>query len=944
MSPFKLLLFSILLPLGSVHAANPYGEAPLRGNLSHLPYFATDGGREPHRFSKHAINQYRLYDFYARQAEYHLSNPADSSKILPPFPGLDGGRRGHWGVTNEKSTTAFVRSQGPKFTSVTMRNGTGEMAILTGSQDRPALISYNTLQPALSSAFASAALEMPEHAFDKGVNRFGMAMTIQGRKWMETDRVEWTTGGKPIGRFAGYYLHGESVVLKLELGKGNLLDMPSIIHSPDGKNSCLLRNFEFSENMPATLDFMLPQAAEMVDRKLGTSQVEEGSNRILVRTELRDKTLLHLISSEGGIRLQVKPDGSVISLLGILAKDRLVIASWAGNSGDAPLAEAFLTHEITRSKALLPSALIAGGPSRFSQTMIVSGTLNADPAASGTAYEIDDIPVPSTNPYHAPMTLSGIAFDGAGAAFACTLVGDVWKITGLNGDLKQVVWKRFASGLDLPLGIEVVDGVPFVNTRRNIFRLVDINGDAEADFIERFNQMDLPTAAPCGNDLRRDQSGNFYFNSLSGIYQLSADGRTLARIGEDSRNPLGLGVRSDGLVLSDSSEGESNGTCSIYESSFPGNENSTAKLQRILYLPRGVDNSPGSRIFPNDQRLGPLGHGLIGVSFATGNWYHMLYDEVNGTRQAALVPMPGEFSSGACRLAVNPLDGQLFVAGLDGWGDYGITEGCLHRIRFTGRKQPQITGWKACRNGIELRFDQPLSTKNLHAGAFLVQQWNHIDSPQTYGSPEYSVLHPEQLGHDRLEIRSLKILPDQHSLFLEIPALLPAMCTQIYGRVAGMDETPIKVDIYATINRLHPDSSHAPSAESDKVDTLRVPEKVGNGNTTQKLIEHFDQLAGRISEQRPVGPEASRPSPSVSYAWIKENLIDKQCLPCHMAGTQHDLTSYQGLRAKINLTEPEKSSLLGMMGTKSMPPYPLPTVAPGVQEAVLMWIKNGAPE
>lgn len=864
--------------------------------------------------------------------------------VLPPFPGLDGGRRGHWGVTNEKSTTAFVRSQGPKFTSVTMRNGNGEMAILTGSQDRPALISYNTLQPALSSAFVNAALEVPEHAFDKGVNRFGMAMAIRGRKWMETDRAEWTTGSRAIGRFAGYYLHGESVVLKLEFGKGHLLDMPSIIHSPDGKQSCLLRNFEFSENMPATLDFMLPKAAEMVDRNLGTTQVEDGSSRILIRTDLREKTLLHLIVSAGGIRLHVKPDGSGISLSGILASDSLFIASWAGNSGDAPLAREFLTHEISKSKTRPPSASIAGGPSRFPQTMTVAGTLNADPAASGSAYEMDDIPVPSANPYHAPMTLSGIAFDAAGTAFACTLVGDVWKITGLNGDLKQVVWKRFASGLDLPLGIEVVDGVPFVNTRRNIFRLVDSNGDAETDFMERFNQMDLPTAAACGQDLRRDESGNFYFNSLSGIYQLSADGRTLARIGEGSRNPLGLGVRSDGLVLSDSSEGESNGTCSIYESSFSGNEDSTAKLRRILYLPRGVDNSPGSRIFPNDRRMGPLGQGLIGVSFGSGNWYHMLCDDVNGTRQAALVPMPGEFSSGACRMALNPLDGQLFVAGLDGWGDYGISEGCLHRIRFTGRKQPQITGWKACRNGIELRFEQPLSSRNLHAGALLVQQWNHMDSPQTYGSPEYSVLHPDQLGHDRLEIRSLKVLPDQHSLFLEIPALLPAMCTQIYGRVAGKDETPAKVHIYATINRLHPDSSHAPNAASDKTDTLRVPEKEGNGNTAQKLIEHFDQLAGRISEQRPVGPQASRLPSSLSYAWVKENLIDKQCLPCHMVGTQHDLTSYQGLRAKINLTEPEKSSLFGMMGTDSMPPYPLPTVAAGVQEAVLRWIKSGAPE
>ncbi len=944
MSIFKILLTFAPLALDAVIAAEPYGEQPLRSNLSPLSYFSTEGSREGHRFSNEAVNRYRLYDFYARQAAYHLGNPADPSKLLPPFPGLDGGRRGHWGVTNEKSTTAFIRDRAPDFTSVTIRNGDGELKLLSGSREHPAVMVYDTLRPGLKAVYPDGTLEAPEHAFDQGVNRFGLAMRVKGEERLRGANPEWMKDGKPVGRFDGYHLHRESVVLRVELGSGRLLEQASVTRSPDGKLSCLVRNFEFLNEVPASLEFRLPAGLGPSSAVGKPATLEQAAGQGFIRLDRDGNSIRHLIATTGTMHPGLTPDGTTLELSDIHPSDRLIVATWSGATADAVDAENCLKNEVSRANATRLSTLIDGGPSRFPETMTVAGKMNADPAASGGAYEIDDIPVPSENPYHAPMTLSGIAFDAAGTAYVSTLVGDVWKVTGLTGDLHRVEWKRFASGLDLPLGIEVVDGVPYVNTRRNILRLIDRNGDGEADFIERFNHMDLPTADATGHDLRRDAAGNFYFNALSGIYRLSPDGATLKKVGHSSRNPFGLAVRADGLVLSDSSEGENNGTCTIYESDHAGNEKSAAKLRRIHYLPRGVDNSPGSRIFLNEPRMGPVGNDLLGVSFGYGTWYYLLGDVAEGTSQAALVPMPGEFSSGACRLALNPLDGQLLVAGLDGWGDYGVTEGCLHRIRYTGRDVTRVSGWQACRNGIELRFNHAIAADSLSKDAFFAQQWNVVDSRQTYGSPEYSVLHPEEIGHDRLEIRSLSVLPDRHSVFLEIPELLPAMSTQIHGELKGADNKIVRIDLYATINRLHPDSSAAATAPPGKPDILRVPEKPANGNTAQQLIEHFDKLAGRISEQRPVAPETSPPANPVTYRWLKENLIEKQCVPCHMTGTQHDLTTYQGMLTKINLAEPARSAFVGMIGTQSMPPYPLPTVGPGMRQAVLDWIKAGAPE
>jgi putative heme-binding domain-containing protein len=48
----------------------------------------------------HAVNRDRIYDFYAKEAEAFLARP--EARVLPQFPGLDGGREGHWGNQGEE--------------------------------------------------------------------------------------------------------------------------------------------------------------------------------------------------------------------------------------------------------------------------------------------------------------------------------------------------------------------------------------------------------------------------------------------------------------------------------------------------------------------------------------------------------------------------------------------------------------------------------------------------------------------------------------------------------------------------------------------------------------------------------------------------------------------------------------------------------------------------
>lgn len=910
------LLVTAIIPA----ALAGYGEQALRGNMLPEPYFRTEDGRTGKRGADALVNRYRLYDFYRRQADHFLSLPDGQPALLPPFPGLDGGRRGHWGATNEKDTTALPRKVAPDFTCVTARNRIPLLYVrMAPGKSGPVLV-YDAMHGGLQAACPAAEMNVPDHAFDSGADRFGFALTLTGEAgWSATPAGEWTSGGKSAGQYEGYALHGQHTVLLGSVAGSSVLELPELHVSGDGQ-AMLVRQFEFPAGLPA------------------------GAELQLARCPDAQRAAFHRIHPIGGLAADLDAASGRVSLKSVPAGARLVCLSWAGSEATAAASGKWLEEKLAASLVLRPSTLLTGGPSRLGPEITVKGTFSADPEARGTAYEIDDVPVPSERETHTPMTLSGIAFAPDGVAFASTLVGDIWRISGLSGDLQNVRWKRFAAGINLPMGVQVHDGAVFVTSNPYVLKLTDLNGDGEADRIDRFSRQPMPGNPENGRDLIRHSDGSFFTHSGAGIWRISADGARMESIGGPARNPLGLGLRADGLAISDSSEGESgNGTCTLYESAHSSSSQSVAAQRRLLYLPRGVDNSPGSRLFPDEPRFGPLGQSLVGLSYGTGSWYYLVRDVVEGTPQAALVPMPGLFLSGTARLARQPQDGQLWIAGLDGWGDYATAEGSLHRLRFTGKNQPVLTGWRARSNALRLDFSLPLAAAPAPSAVF-VQQWNYIDSAHTYGSMEMSVIYPEKPGHDRLIPAGVALSADRKSLTITLPGLLPAMCTQVRTSLATADGAPFPLDLYCTLQRLDAPLSGLPAPAAGKPMVLAVPSLENNGDTYQKTVEHFDRLAGRATVARTVTPDLAWQPEQLTFEWLKQNVLSQSCLACHAPGTQHDYTSYQGLMKKVRLDAPEKSPLLGMMKTGAMPPYPLPAVSPSAQRAVLEWIRLGAKE
>src|SRR5439155_517311 len=214
------------------------------------------------------------------------------------------------------------------------------------------------------------------------------------------------------------------------------------------------------------------------------------------------------------------------------------IVTWTGNPEHRPSFSV-----LARAPATELGSLALPGPARWLPALETSGRIapNTGPLA------IDTLTVPYENPWNALLFLSGVDFTSDGAAYICSIHGDVWKVTGIDDKLSKLTWKRFATGLYQPLGLKVVNEQIYVLGRDQITRLRDENGDGEADFYEDFCNLieTFPEPHHYVTSLETDERGNFYYVDPVGVHRVSPDGRTMETIATGFRNPNGMGVRRD---------------------------------------------------------------------------------------------------------------------------------------------------------------------------------------------------------------------------------------------------------------------------------------------------------------------------------------------------------------------------------------------------------------
>ena len=446
---------------------------------------------------------------------------------------------------------------------------------------------------------------------------------------------------------------------------------------------------------------------------------------------------------------------------------------------------------------------LKGGALRWPETYTVRGVRAVD----DKPYVIDTIPVPFDNVYKAGMLLSSLDFLADGRALIATLWGDVWIVSGLDGSLREVTWKRYASGLHQPFGVKVENNIIYVLGKDQVTILHDYNGDDEADFYEnRSNDWMEDKGHTHVFGLDRDKEGNMYFPAYDIMIKVPGDGGASSVFAKGFRNCMGCSVSPDGMILASSQEGTwtpASQILEIREGAHYGHKRSNEPIEpAMVWIPRGVDNSTGGMEFVRSDRWGPLGNSLLGFSYGYGSHYLILIDKNNPRKQGAIVPLEGEFSSGVTRGRINPVDGQLYVVGTEGWGNYASEDGCFARVRYTGKPVFKPVAFRVAYNGLEIDFTEPVDVASAQEVAnYFCQQWNY-EYDKRYGSPEFSVYHPDSLGHDPLAVTSVQVLQDGRRIFVEIPWIMPVMQLHLHMKLKSRDGTAFETDIYPTVHHL----------------------------------------------------------------------------------------------------------------------------------------------
>ncbi len=744
--------------------------------------------------------QNRLHDFYANQARRFLEQKQPLPDVLPPFPGLDGGTFGHWGqyppqrsLDASMSEIEFggllstVTSHFRKITSKALIVQPGDQGNMTAMFD-PIALTFTDLWEGPLVAFNPAMLGLITPATPVGKQ----LVNLQASAWNSTETAE--------RRYVGLYRNGRNVVFRYRIGDADVLDRSW------KTNEQFARSLQITGTLPPDTSLtLLAGSSEPIKQStqsgLKTVQVGPGDQQLTIA----------LRGGDDGVTLTTVDKQVRLNFGASTSQQPIHIAFLRGDASDA--IKAFAQDDAVR-----PDSLIHGGPAQWAQrTAKTTGEL----AKGDDPFLIDTLTIPAAekNGFNVPFRVSGFEFLPDDRCVVTTLYGDVWIVEGIDQDLDELKWKRIASGLHQPLGVLFQEGKLLVTGRDQITQLHDLNGDDEIDFYECLTN-DYSTAP--GHEvvtcLREDANHNLYFsNAVDGIMKYDARYKTLEVLGSGIRYCNGIDVTSDGqTVLATAQEGPWTPATAIFNvggRSYHGLGGPRKNVGRygydlpMCYIPRGVDPSAGELLrMPQDQRIGPLAGHYVGLSSSNCSPYLVLREENGSAIQGGVVPLPGEFRSGAHRIKFNPRDGHIYVAGTQSWQSYAPEQGSLQRMRYTGRPLDLPTAVVTHENGMTVSFNCQIDPKSVQLENVFCEQWNYLYSP-AYGSEEYSVRQAGRPGHDLVAIRSIHLLPDGKSVFVEIPQIHPVMQFHLFIRLQSMDQETkqprlFEPDLYYTIHAM----------------------------------------------------------------------------------------------------------------------------------------------
>jgi hypothetical protein len=140
------------------------------------------------------------------------------------------------------------------------------------------------------------------------------------------------------------------------------------------------------------------------------------------------------------------------------------------------------------------------------------------------------------------------------------------------------------------------------------------------------------------------------------------------------------------------------------------------------------------------------------------------------------------------------------VCGLNGWQTAAQADGCLQRVRYTGKPLDVPVRMEVEGNAIRLTFSRALDAKSVsRAASYKAAWWNYRWSGE-YGSKRWKVSDPKVEGQDEFAPTSAKLLDDGKTVELAFAKLQPVMQMQVGYNVNAADGTKVAGSAFLTIH------------------------------------------------------------------------------------------------------------------------------------------------
>lgn len=515
----------------------------------------------------------------------------------------------------------------------------------------------------------------------------------------------------------------------------------------------------------------------------------------------------------------------------------------------------------------------------------------AAPASARSApWVFDDLSLPVPNPWRRQVRPADLEFFPDGRAAVLTFDGDVWIVENLGG--REAVWRRFASGLHEPQSLCLLKDAIHVFDRNGIVRLVDTDGNGEADWYENFCNAFAQSAESRNYpmDMIAAKEGGVYL-ALGGqvastigkhngvVLKVAPDGRTYEVVASGLRQPyLGYDPQT-GLLTATDQQGNWKPATPVYriergryfgfqpEKLGPKPAHPAPIAPAEVWIPHFINQSAASQVWIKQSgggtpAMGALNGALVHLAYARPELFRVYLDSEGD--QGAVVPLLAGFPSALLNGRVHPKDGLLYIAGfqISGFPSGGSRVGGLYRVHPGTKAAWLPREIRAEKRGILLRFDAPLSpVLATELSRYSADRWNY-HLTHLYGSGNYRADN-DQPGQETVLISSAMLSKDGQSIFLGIRDMRPANTFRLTYRLPVPDEDRVE-SAFLSLRSLPSFDLSSAGFATNEVDLTERRDPAANGALIQPSADLGKQVAlkyGCVSCHATGDPSLPTPPP-----------------------------------------------------------------------------------